>query len=67
VTSWLATEAGAASVDWVFGDLGYARVVSITTEANTASRNVMAKLGFRLHERISSEWGELWVHARTRK
>jgi hypothetical protein len=22
----------------------------------------MARLGFRLHERVSSEWGELWVH-----
>jgi RimJ/RimL family protein N-acetyltransferase len=49
------------------GELGYARVVSITVEANTASRNVMAKLGLRLHERVPSEWGELWVHALDRK
>jgi RimJ/RimL family protein N-acetyltransferase len=48
----IATEAGAAAVAWAFGDLGCARLVSITTEANTASRNVMAKLGFQLHERI---------------
>jgi len=50
-------------VEWAFGELGYARVVSITTEANTASRNVMAKLGFAVHARIASEWGELLVHA----
>jgi RimJ/RimL family protein N-acetyltransferase len=63
----LATEAGAAAVAWGFGELGYTRLVSITTEANTASRNVMAKLGFRLHERVPSEWGELWVHALERE
>jgi RimJ/RimL family protein N-acetyltransferase len=59
----IATEAGAASVGWVFGELDFARVVSITTEANTASRNVMAKLGFRLHTTVQSEWGQLLVHA----
>ena len=63
----LATEAGAASVEWAFGALDYPRVVSITTEANLASLNVMAKLGFRLHERVASEWGELWVHALDRE
>jgi RimJ/RimL family protein N-acetyltransferase len=59
----IATEAGAASVTWAFGALGFSRVVSITTEANTASRNVMAKLGFALLEQLPSEWGLLWVHA----
>jgi RimJ/RimL family protein N-acetyltransferase len=59
----IATEAGTAAVEWVFGGLGHARVVSITTEVNTASRNVMAKLGFTLHARVESEWGLLWVHA----
>lgn len=59
----IATEAGRAAVEWAFGDLGYARVVSITTEANTASRNVMAKLGFTLHTTVPSDWGTLWVHA----
>jgi RimJ/RimL family protein N-acetyltransferase len=63
----IATEAGAAVVAWAFGELDYSRVVSITTEANGASRNVMRKLGFRLHERIPSEWGELWVHALDRE
>jgi RimJ/RimL family protein N-acetyltransferase len=59
----IASEAGAASVAWAFGDLGFRRVVSITTEANSASRNVMAKLGFHLHDQVPSEWGLLWVHA----
>ena len=63
----IATEAGAAAVAWGFGELGYTRLVSITTEANTASRNVMAKLGFELYERVPSEWGELWIHARDRE
>jgi RimJ/RimL family protein N-acetyltransferase len=59
----IATEAGAASVAWTFGELDFPRVVSITTEPNLASRNVMAKLGFTLHARVDSEWGPLWVHA----
>jgi RimJ/RimL family protein N-acetyltransferase len=59
----IATESGRAAVDWAFGPLGYPRVVSITTEANLRSRNVMAKLGFRLHARVPSEWGVLSVHA----
>ena len=58
----LATEAGSAAVAWAFGELGYARLVSISLEANLASRAVMAKLGFTLLERVPSEWGELWVH-----
>jgi RimJ/RimL family protein N-acetyltransferase len=58
----IATEAGAASVAWAFGELGYARVVSITTEENLASRNVMAKLGFRLVQRVQDDGLLLWVH-----
>jgi RimJ/RimL family protein N-acetyltransferase len=59
----IATEAGSASVAWAFDGLDFARVVSITTEENLASRSVMAKLGFRLHTTVESEWGLLWVHA----
>lgn len=59
----IATEAGAACVAFAFGQLGYERLVSITTEANLASRRVMAKLGFVLHAQVPSEWGPLWVHA----
>ena len=59
----IATEAGAAAVDWAFGGLGFEQVVSITIEENRASRRVMEKLGFRLHRLVPSEWGQLWVHA----
>jgi ribosomal-protein-alanine N-acetyltransferase len=65
----LATEAGRASIEWAFGELGFERVVSITTEANVASRRVMEKLGFRLLELVPfPELGlDLWVHALDRK
>ena len=59
----VATEAGAGAVAWAFGELDFVRVVSITTEPNVASRNVMAKLGFALLVQVDSEWGPLWVHA----
>jgi RimJ/RimL family protein N-acetyltransferase len=59
----IATEAGAAAVAWAFDALGHDRVVSITTEENLASRNVMSKLGFELLTVVPSEWGPLWVHA----
>lgn len=62
----IATEAGAACLDWAFGALDFERIVSITTEANVASRNVMAKLGFALLDVVPSEWGPLWVHFRDR-
>jgi RimJ/RimL family protein N-acetyltransferase len=60
----IATEAGAACVEWAFGPLGYERVVSICVPENVASRRVMAKLGFRVLEVLpDSPWGELWIHA----
>ena len=59
----IATEAGRACIEWAFGPLGFDRVVSITTEENLASRNVMRKLGFELETRVPSEFGELWIHA----
>jgi RimJ/RimL family protein N-acetyltransferase len=62
----IATEAGRACVNWAFGELGFERVVSITTEENIASRSVMAKLGFDLLTVLPSEWGPLWVHALSR-
>ena len=52
-----------ASIAWAFDELEFVRVVSITTEANVASLNVMAKLGFTLLTEIESEWGPLRVHA----
>jgi RimJ/RimL family protein N-acetyltransferase len=59
----LATEAGAACVAWVFGELGFGRAVSITIEENAASRRVMEKLGFRLHAHVPFERWRLWVHS----
>jgi RimJ/RimL family protein N-acetyltransferase len=61
----LATEGGAAGVEYGFGAFGAQRLVSICTEENVESRRVMEKLGFRLHEQIPfEEFGiTLWVHA----
>jgi RimJ/RimL family protein N-acetyltransferase len=66
----IATEAGAASIAETF-ELGFDRVVSITTEQNVASRAVMERLGFTLLERIPFDdprvADELWVHALERR
>lgn len=43
----LATELGHALVDQAFGTLGLDRVVAVVRPDNTASQNVLAKLGFR--------------------
>ena len=61
----IATEMGRAFVGWVFGPLGYRRVVSITVEANLASRRVMSKLGFSLLTTVPAPRGgpALWVHS----
>jgi RimJ/RimL family protein N-acetyltransferase len=61
----LATEGGAAGVEYGFGALRAQRLVSICTEGNSESRRVMEKLGFRLHEQVPfEELGiTLWVHA----
>jgi len=61
----LATEGGAAGAEYGFGVLGAQRLVSICVEENAASRRVMEKLGFRLHERVPFEplGITLWVHA----
>jgi RimJ/RimL family protein N-acetyltransferase len=42
----LATEAGAACIEYAFGELDFPRVVSICVAENAASRRVMKKLGF---------------------
>jgi RimJ/RimL family protein N-acetyltransferase len=61
----IATEMGGAFLEWTFGELGFRRVVSITVEANLASRRVMEKLGFELLTTVSSPTGgpALWVHS----
>jgi RimJ/RimL family protein N-acetyltransferase len=61
----IATEAGAACVRWAFDGLALDRLVSITVEANEASRRVMDRLGFELLSRACDPLHrtELWVHA----
>ena len=46
-----ATEAGQSVLDEGFGPLGLNRIVAITRDANTRSRKVLGKLGFRLDSR----------------
>jgi RimJ/RimL family protein N-acetyltransferase len=62
----LATEAGEASIAYAFEALRVRRVVSITTEANLASRRVMEKLELRKLTEVPFPELELvlWVHAR---
>jgi RimJ/RimL family protein N-acetyltransferase len=43
----LATELGHALVDMAFGPLDLQRIVAVVRPENTASQNVLAKLGFR--------------------
>jgi RimJ/RimL family protein N-acetyltransferase len=64
----LATEAGAASLDYAFGELDFARVVSICVAENIASRRVMEKLGFAAWQEVDdSVFGlTLVVHKRDR-
>jgi RimJ/RimL family protein N-acetyltransferase len=63
----IATEAGRASIDWAFDELGFERVVSITTEENVASRRVMEKLGFSLLTTFPWERWDLWIHVLDRR
>ncbi|HEY1539921.1 MAG TPA: GNAT family N-acetyltransferase [Solirubrobacteraceae bacterium] len=51
-----ATEAGASVLAEAFGALGLERVVAITREANSRSRHVLGKLGFRM-DGIRHIWG----------
>lgn len=43
----LATEAGAAGLDFAFGELGLERIVAVHRVENVASERVMQKLGMR--------------------
>ncbi len=54
----LATEAGAAAVDYGFGAGGLERIVSIYEPENAASGRVMEKLGFRPWRRTTTPRGE---------
>jgi RimJ/RimL family protein N-acetyltransferase len=58
----LATEGALASRDAAFGVLGLARLVSLTTDENLASRRVMDKIGLRYDRHIAFERWNLRVH-----
>jgi RimJ/RimL family protein N-acetyltransferase len=62
----LATEAGSAAIGYAFQTLGFARVVSITTEQNLASRRVMEKLELRKLTEVPFPELDvvLWVHSK---
>ena len=64
----LATEGGAACIDYGFNELGIDRIVSICIESNLASRRVMEKLGLSLLTKKHDQELDLdlWVHAITR-
>jgi RimJ/RimL family protein N-acetyltransferase len=64
-----ATEAGAACIDYAFGELGFDRVVSICTPENAASRRVMEKLGFRVWRELHDDQLDLrlLLHKRDRE
>jgi RimJ/RimL family protein N-acetyltransferase len=56
----LATEAGAAALEFGFGPAGLERIVSIYEPENVSSGRVMERLGFTLSEAgIATEQGEL--------
>ena len=63
-----ATEAGAACIDYAFGELVFDRVVSICTPQNVASKRVMEKLDFRVWQELRDEKHglDLLLHVRDR-
>jgi RimJ/RimL family protein N-acetyltransferase len=61
----LATELGHAFVDMAFGELKLTRIVAVVRPENTASQNVLAKLGFR-RVGVEHHYGadvELWARS----
>jgi RimJ/RimL family protein N-acetyltransferase len=62
----IATEAGRASLDWCFANLGVDRVCSIIAPGNAASARVAAKLGARIEGGITvaGQAADLWIHRR---
>ena len=62
----IATEAGRASLEWCFANLGVDRVCSIIHPANVASARVAEKLGAKIECRITlmGQEADLWIHHR---
>ncbi|HWL65754.1 MAG TPA: GNAT family N-acetyltransferase [Actinomycetota bacterium] len=60
-----ATEAGRASIDYAFVDLGLERLICIVDPRNVASRRVAEKLGLRLAgETIWRDYDVVWYETR---
>lgn len=64
----IATEAGRASLDWCFANLGVERVCSLIHPDNAASARVAEKLGAQIERRITvaGQEADLWIHRRPR-
>ncbi len=63
----IATEAGTASLDWCYANLGVDEVCSLIRPDNLPSARVAAKLGARIDRRIDDFLGgpaDLWMHRR---
>lgn len=62
----IATEAGRASLDWCFAQLGVEAVCSIIAAGNVASARVAEKLGGRIEGRVTTfgRGADLWIHRR---
>jgi RimJ/RimL family protein N-acetyltransferase len=61
----IATEAGRASLDWCFANLGAREICSIIRAENRPSARVAAKLGARIEGRLDDFFdapADLWIH-----
>jgi len=57
-----AGEAARAVLDWASGELGFAELVCVVQEANTASRRIAEGLGFRLQDTRQHDASGVPVH-----
>jgi len=57
-----AGEAARAVLDWASGELGFTELVCVVQEANTASRRIAERLGFRLQDTRHHDVGGVLVH-----
>jgi len=63
----IATEAGRASLDWCFANLGVNEVCSLIRPDNLASARVAEKLGASIERQLDDFFGgvaNIWVHRR---
>ena len=61
----IATEAGRASLDWSFSNLGVDQICSLIRPDNLASARVAEKLGARVERQLEDFFGgpaNVWVH-----